>query len=240
MLNDNDLIFLKQNLTFWNNITTLQQDKILNNTISIKYKKGDTIYSPSKECLGVILIKTGELRTYILSEDGKEVTLYRLNDGEVCILSSSCILKNITFDIYIDCEKNTEILLINSIIFSELITQNIYIENFALKTTVDKFSNVMWTMEQILFIKLDTRLAIFLLDEINKSKTTTLKITHEQIGKYIGSAREVISRMLEYFEEENIVKLSRGSIQIIDKNKLKNLIIHLYIWLYILIVSLFP
>ncbi len=224
MVNPNDLNYLQSTLYFWDKINKSQKSKIIENTISIKYLKGENIYNPNKECLGIILIKKGELRTYILSEDGKEITLFRLNDNDICILSSSCILKNITFDVYIDCEKETEVLLINSATFSELITESVYIENFILRNTVDKFSNVMWTIEQILFMKLDTRLAIFLLDESIKLNTTRIKITHEQIGKYIGSAREVVSRMLKYFEQENIVTLSRGTIEIVDKDKLKKLI----------------
>ena len=224
MVNPNDLNYLQSTLYFWDKINKSQKSKIIENTISIKYLKGENIYNPNKECLGIILIKKGELRTYILSEDGKEITLFRLNDNDICILSSSCILKNITFDVYIDCEKETEVLLINSATFSELVTESVYIENFILRNTVDKFSNVMWTIEQILFMKLDTRLAIFLLDESIKLNTTRIKITHEQIGKYIGSAREVVSRMLKYFEQENIVSLSRGTIEIVDKDKLKKLI----------------
>lgn len=224
MINQDDLNYFQNTLYFWDKLSKIQQKKIIQNTINITYLKGENIYNPNKECLGILLIKKGELRTYILSEDGKEVSLFRLNDNDICILSSSCILKNITFDVYIDCEKETEVLLINSSTFSELITENVYIENFILRNTVDKFSSVMWTIEQILFMKLDTRLAIFLLDESIKLNTTHIKITHEQIGKYIGSAREVVSRMLKYFEQENIVSLSRGTIDIIDKDKLKNLI----------------
>lgn len=224
MINQDDLNYLQNTLYFWDKLSKIQQKKIIQNTINITYLKGENIYNPNKKCLGILLIKKGELRTYILSEDGKEVSLFRLNDNDICILSSSCILKNITFDVYIDCEKETEVLLINSSTFSELITENVYIENFILRNTVDKFSSVMWTIEQILFMKLDTRLAIFLLDESIKLNTTHIKITHEQIGKYIGSAREVVSRMLKYFEQENIVSLSRGTIDIIDKDKLKNLI----------------
>lgn len=224
MLNNTDLQYLKNSLTFFDNLTQQQQHKIIKNTSAISYKKDSLIYTPHKECLGVILIKTGEIRAYILSEEGKEATLYRLLDNDICMLSCSCILKDITFDIYINCEKDTELLLINAFVFSELMAQNIYVENFTLKNIVDKFSNVMWTIEQILFMKFDTRLAIFLLDETSRLNTDTIKITHQQIAKYIGSAREVVSRMLKYFEKENIITLSRGTITILNKNKLKKLI----------------
>ena len=79
-------------------------------------------------------------------------------------------------------------------------------------------------MQQILFMGADRRLAIFLWDEISKSKTTEVKMTHEQIARYMGSAREVISRMLKYFAGEGIVELFRGGVRVIDKKKLQNLL----------------
>ncbi len=224
MLNEKNLNYLKKSLTFWDKLPSLEQNKIIENTKNISFSKGDNIYSPTKKCLGITLIKKGELRVYMLSKEGKEVTLYRLKDNDICMLTSSCILEEITFDIYIDCEKNTEALILNSLGFYDLISKNVYIENFILKYTIDKFSKVMWSIEQILFMKFDIRLAIFLLDECNTLKTDEIKITHEQIAKYVGSAREVVSRMLKYFEQENIVKLARGTIKIINKEKLKKLV----------------
>lgn len=160
---------------------------------------------------------------YILSEGGREITLFRLFAGEVCILSASCLIKNISFDIYISCEEKSEVFMINHFVFSKLIEKNIYIENFSLKVAVDKFSKVMWTLQEILFLSFDKRLSKFLLDESEKGNSDTLKFTHEQIAKYLGSAREVVSRMLKYFSNENIVTLSRGYIKIIDKQKLEML-----------------
>ncbi len=224
MLNQIDLDFLTKRLPFWENLSKGEQEDISSNTVLLQYKQGTNIHSADKECVGVLIVKRGELRTYILSEDGKEITLYRLNSGEICILSASCLLNNITFDVYIDAEQNSDVLLINSAIFSKLMTDNIYIENFSLRLAADRFSDVMWAMEQILFMSFDRRLAIFLLDEAAKSGANYLKFTHEQIAKYIGSAREVVSRMLKYFEGEGIVTLHRGGIDIINKDKLKNLL----------------
>ncbi len=224
MLNETDLRFLKETLTFWNNLNNNQQELIIKNTVSMKYKSGQNIYSSENECIGILLIKSGELRTYILSEEGKEVTLYRLNSGGVCVLSASCLIKNITFDIYISAECESEILLINAHTFSKILSENIYVENFSLKLAVDRFSDVVWTIEQILLMSFDRRLAIFLLDEISKTNSNTISLTHEQIAKYINSAREVVSRMLKYFSNEHIVELSRGEVKIINKEKLHKLI----------------
>lgn len=216
--------YLEERLTFWDKITKEEQEILIQNTSVVRYTQGQNIYDAQQECVGVLLIKIGELRTYILSEEGKEVTLYRLSDGDVCILSASCILKNITFDVHVDAEKDSEVLLINSSVFSSLSQRNIYVEAFSLRLTADRFSDVMWAMEQILFMSFDRRLAIFLLDETAKNGIDTLSLTHEQIAKYVGSAREVVSRMLKYFAKEGMVELSRGSIKIVDRQKLKGLL----------------
>jgi len=150
------------------------------------------------------------LRTYILSEDGRDITLYRLGPDEICILSASCILENITFDVHIDAEKDCEVLLVKSSVFQQICNENIYAENFSYKSMIDRFSDVMWAMQQILFMSFDKRLTIFLLDEVARTGSNTIVMTHEQIAKYVGSAREVVSRMLKYFENEGYVNLSRG------------------------------
>lgn len=216
--------FLYNAFTFWDKLSFVEKELIINNATILHYKQGENIYSGGKDCLGVLIIKDGGLRTYILSEDGREITLYRLNQGDICILSASCILKNITFDVHIDAEVDTEIIIINATIFQKICNQNIYVENFTNKTTVERFSDVMWSMEQILFMSFDKRLAIFLIDEISRNDNDTITLTHEQIAKYMGSAREVVSRMLKYFANEGIVELSRGIVKVVNKKKLRKLI----------------
>ena len=215
--------YLQQKLPFWDRLSPAGQRELSANTMPYKYSAGQNIHSASNQCAGVLLVRSGELRTYIMSDDGREITLYRLSGGNVCILSASCILHQITFDIFIDAERDTEVLMINAAYFSRLLEQNVYAENFALKTAVDLFSEVMWTMEQILFMRFDKRLAIFLLDETSRTGNDTIGLTHEQIAKYMGSAREVVSRMLKYFEKEGIVKLSRGVVEMTDRARLKGI-----------------
>ncbi|WKY47569.1 Crp/Fnr family transcriptional regulator [Eubacteriaceae bacterium ES3] len=224
MLDQPLIPFLQSHLTFWPQLSEEQKSLLLDNSILKTYTQGENIHSGDNDCVGVLLIKSGELRTYILSEDGRDITLYRLNEGEVCILSASCILSNITFDVHIDAEKASSVILINASIFQKICSQNIYAENFSYKSAIDRFSDVMWAMQQILFMSFDKRLTIFLLDEVSKSGSNVIAMTHEQIAKYVGSAREVVSRMLKYFEKEGYVKLSRGKIEVIDKVNLREMI----------------
>lgn len=224
MLNKSDFDILASSLDFWPSLSQDERELLLANTASIAYKQGESIYSAAHKCLGILIVKSGELRTFMLSENGKEITLYRLGVGDICILSASCLLSQITFDVHIIAEKDSEVLLINAAVFSTLIEQNIYAENFSLKVAASKFSDVMWTMEQILFMNFDRRLAIFLLDEAAKTGSDKLSLTHEQIAKYMGSAREVVSRMMKYFEKENYVELARGGVKILNKPALQKLL----------------
>ncbi|MDD3307531.1 MAG: Crp/Fnr family transcriptional regulator [Acetobacterium sp.] len=223
MLNESDLTFIQTVLTFWDHLNQNQQTMLLENAIPVNYQRGENIHRGENDCVGVLLIKSGELRTYILSEDGRDITLYRLGADEVCLLSASCILENITFDVHIDAEKDCEVLLLQSAVFQQICNENIHAENFSYKSMIDRFSDVMWAMQQILFMSFDKRLTIFLLDEVARTGSNTINMTHEQIAKYVGSAREVVSRMLKYFENEGYVNLSRGKIKVIDKVQLSKI-----------------
>ena len=216
--------FIQHTLTFWDKLSPADQSLVTENITTLQYAKGTHIHHSGLDCMGILMIKSGELRVYLLSEDGRDVTLYRLYPGESCILSASCVLKNITFDVHIDAEQDSQLLLLNAKLFQELYNRNIYVENFASKLTIQRFSDMMWAMQQILFMSFDKRLALFLLNESDKTKSDIIRLSHEQIAKYISSAREVVSRMLKYFSTEGIVKLSRGEVTLIDKAKLKHLL----------------
>jgi len=216
--------FLSRYFTAWENLSSEEQETFIEHSKVMYYPKFTCIHSGDQTCAGLLLVKSGMLRTYLLSEEGKDITLYRLGPGDMCILSASCMLSNITFDVHIDAEENTELWMISAPYFARLAESNIYVENFSYKMAADRFSDVMWAMQQLLFMKMDQRLAIFLWDEIAKAQGDTIHYTHEQVAKYMGSAREVVTRMLKHFVSEGIVQLSRGGIKVIDKNKLRALI----------------
>ena len=215
--------FLSKKLEFWKSLNPSEQNLIIKGSMLKSYKKGNIIYGGLDDCKGLILVRQGQLRAYILSESGKEVTLYRLFEGDICIMSASCALKNISFDIYLEAEKDSEILLIPADTYFELSQNNIEVQKFTNKITLTRFSDVMWIMEQILFMSFDKRLAMFLLEQAQIEGSETVNMTHEDIAKHLGSAREVVSRMLKYFQNEGYVKTIRGSIIITDRNKLQQL-----------------
>ncbi len=218
---------LSDHFEAWNDLSESEQNQMLENSQFLTYSKGTNIHGGDSTCAGLIFIQSGTLRTYMLSEEGREITLYRLKHGDVCVLSASCVLSTITFEVHIDAEEDTQALLVSSACFSEMFESNESIKCFSYKLATERFSDVMWAMQQILFMSMDKRLAVFLWDELaslGSKAEPVIHYTHEQIAKYTGSAREVISRMLKYFSDEGIVELSRGGIRILDKSKLKKII----------------
>ncbi len=209
-------------LPFWNDISKAEQDFICQNSYALTYPKGASVHS-GNECSGVIFVRSGCLRLYMMSEDGKDITLYRLHKGDMCMLSASCVLKSITFDVFVSAEEESECYVISGSAFAEASNRCPNIKIFALETAVSRFSDVMWVMQQILFMSMDKRLAIFLTDEAARTGSDTVLMTQEQIARYIGSAREVVSRMLKYFSSEGIVEVSRKGVKILDKSRLRKL-----------------
>mgnify|MGYP000847427170 CR=1 FL=1 len=214
--------YLKESYPFWNKLNSREQSLLISNSTMIRYEKDSFIYSRDEDCLGVFIVLEGQIRIYIQSEDSREITLFRLAPDGVCTLSASCLIQEITFDIQIEAEESSKILLSNTPAIRTLIDHNIYVENYIYKHTTEHFSDVMWAFGQILFSSFDKRLAAYLEDERIRSGSCVLKTTHEQIAKNLGSAREVVSRMLKYFEKEGIVLLSRGTITILDTGKLRS------------------
>ena len=212
----------KEIFPFWNEISPETRDTICQNSVAMTYLKGTTIHDGT-ECSGVFFIRSGCLRVYLLSEKGKDITLYRLYAGDMCMLSASCVLQSITFDVMIDAEEDSECYVISGPAFVSVSEANPKIKIFSLETAISRFSDVMWVMQQILFMNFDRRLAIFLLDEMARTGDDTLHLTHEQIARNMGSAREVVSRMLKYFSSEGMTEVSRKGIKILNKQALQQL-----------------
>lgn len=213
----------EKSFPFWGSLQDVDREAFMSSANCVRFKKGTNIHD-GNECTGVILVKSGCLRLYILSEDGKEITLYRLFAGDMCILSASCVLNAITFDVFVNAEEESECVIVGGCAFEEVSARMPEVKIFALEAALSRFSDVMWIMQQILFMSMDKRLAIFLLDESAKMGNENIRLTHEQIARYMGSAREVVSRMLKYFASDGIISSSRtDGICILDKKRLRAL-----------------
>lgn len=208
---------------FWKQLTSTQQSALQNACSPRTAKKGAIVHNGSEDCVGLIIVTDGQLRAYIFSEEGKEITLYRLFVRDMCLFSASCMLRSIEFEIFVEAERDTEMLLIPTAAYQALMKESAAVANYTNEVMSSRFSDVMWLMDQILYKRLDSRLAAFLLEECRLSDAADLAITHETIARHLGSAREVITRMLKYFQSEGIVLLSRGGISVLNQEKLTEL-----------------
>ena len=212
-----------ERLPFWELLTDSEKELVRQNAVIRLYKKGTRVYSSERECLGMLFVMQGEMRTYLLSEEGREVTLFRIYPNDLCVLSASCVISQISFDTQMSAQKDTEALIIPPNIVLFLKEKNLSVRCFLYELATKRFSDVMWAMQQILFKRLDQRLALFLMQESQRLGTDTIHMTHEQIAQQISSAREAVARMLKQFSEDGLVELKRGAIRLLDQKGLKAL-----------------
>lgn len=200
----------------WNKLSQDHKTRLVNTMIPRTLGKGAVLHDGSADCAGLVLIKSGQLRAYILSEDGREITLYRLFEQDICLFSASCVMRSVQFEIMISAERESEVLIIPPYIFKQIMEESAPLANYANELMASRFSEVMWLIEQIMWKSIDKRLADFLINESSLEDSTVLKITHEMIANHLGTAREVVTRMLRYFQNEGYVRLTRGTVELAD------------------------
>lgn len=207
---------------FWDKLCGEEQEALCRATSIQEYARGEVVHSGGS-CAGLTVVDKGCIRASLLSEEGREITLYRIEAGDFCMLSASCVIEAVTFDVQFTAEEPCVCLILPAGVFASVTKHLPQAEIFALNKTVERFSDVMWVMQQVLFLSLDRRLATFLIDESVRTASDVLSLTHEEIARNIASAREATSRLLKYFEKEGWVALSRGKITLLDRAALRRL-----------------
>ncbi len=207
----------------WDQLTPGQRETLSRSLVSRTVKKGSVLHGGGADCTGLLLVKSGQLRAFILSREGREVTLYRLFDRDLCLFSASCLLRSIQFDVTITAEKDTGLWVIPAEVYRQIMEQSAAAANYTNEIMASRFSEVMWLVEQIMWNSMDRRVAAFLLEEAAIEGANRLSITHESIANHLGTHREVVTRMLRYFQSEGMVRLSRGAVELTDRAKLESM-----------------
>ena len=207
----------------WDKLNPDQQKRVASTSVLHRVEGGTLLHDGGPDCLGLLLVKSGQLRAYMLSEEGREITICRFFEMDICLYSASCVMRNMQFSVFIEAEKDSEVFVIPACLYQNLMDESLPVANFSHNLITSHLSEVMWLMEQIMWKSFDKRLAAFLLEECAVEGSNSLKITHEKIANHMGTAREVVTRMLRYFQSEGMVKLTRGTVDIVDEKKLKKL-----------------
>lgn len=206
---------------FWKSLTDTEKEMISQNTKTMNYEKGFQMLQCEQGCNGIMIVLSGQMRTYISSEEGREVTLFRMFKDDVCVLSAAGLMDAIAFDVMIDAVEDSEVLMIPVAVLETVMKRHSEVEAYLYKTATKRFADVIWIMQQILFMSVDRRVAQFIWDETLREDSLTITITHEEIARCIGSAREVVTKVLKYFQSEGVVVLSRGKIAVNSREQLK-------------------
>ena len=216
-------MLLSEIIPVWKDLDRQMQDALQSAAQERRAEKGTLVHNGATECTGLLLVEDGQLRAYALSPDGREITLYRLLERDICLFSASCMLRGIRFDITIEAEQDTRFWLIPAEVWQRAVTQSAALSNYTNQLMAERLSDVMWLLEKVLWQSFDRRLAEFLLEESSLAGSDELSITHEIIARHLGTAREVVSRMLKYFKGEGLITLTRGTIRILDRERLEAL-----------------
>lgn len=207
----------------WNQLTPQEQSLLRQNAVERDLPKGTVLSAGPQDCTGLLAVQSGQLRAFILSEEGREVTIYRLLERDICLFSASCMLQSLQFDVSIEVEKDARLWVIAAEAYQRVMQGSAPLANYTNQLMAMRFSEVMWLMEQILWKSMDKRLAAFLLEESALSGDSCVRLTHEKIAAHLGTAREVVTRMLRYLQGENLVRLARGEVQILHPENLRAL-----------------
>lgn len=212
------------NLPYWDHLTEDERQQVQKKAYVSHFEPGDALYGPCVECVGMIHILRGEARAYLLSDEGREITLFRVDEGDDCILSASCVLTHISFDSFMTVTKPADVMIVPVAVFGKLCEKNVHVRCFAYELAARRFSSVVAVMQQLLFTRLDQRLALFLLQEYRKTGNREIRMTHEQLAQQISSAREAVGRMLKRFAEEGLIESRRGVLLLKDLRNLEEMV----------------
>lgn len=221
---DGDAAGFAEAFPLWDKLDDASRETLSRAATRRAVPAGTSLHNGSSDCIGLLAVESGQLRAFIRSEAGKEVTVWRLLAGDVCLLSASCMLHDIQFDITVDAECDTVLWVIPAEVYRSLMDSSAVVANYTSQLMASRLTDAMWLVEQVMWQGFDVRLARFLVDESLLEQTKTLAITHERIAAHLGSAREVVTRMLRYFQGEGLVELARGTVRLADLDGLRALV----------------
>ncbi|WP_280772057.1 Crp/Fnr family transcriptional regulator [Salipaludibacillus daqingensis] len=224
MINEHTLEKAQKLFPFFNEMTGEEEKLTQNHMTFSQMEKDQILMGEGFHCLHIFFILKGVIRVYKLSEEGREITLYRMGEGETCLMTASCIMTDMEFNAMAQVEKDIEVVAVPAKIFKKLLSQNGAFQKFIFAKTFERMHDIMSVVETITFDNMDKRVASFLYSLTEEKPNFVYKLTHENIAYEIGTAREVVSRTLKKFAAKNIVQISRGSIKVIDRNSLEELL----------------
>lgn len=207
---------LSKAFPFWNKLTEEQREEVRRYTVKNICSYKQQIHFGSGECAGVQIISSGRARVFLTSPGGGDITLFRLLDGDVSILSAACMLNGMDIELDMEMETDCVIYTIPKQVYKKLYDESAVVKEYTMEMISEKFSDIMWLFNQFVFSNVASRIAGALLEHRGLSGEDELLLTHEALAKDAGTAREVVTRILKQFQSDGLVELTRGKVKILD------------------------
>ncbi|MEO8391448.1 MAG: Crp/Fnr family transcriptional regulator [Chloroflexota bacterium] len=219
MISEDQLPRIFQALPILQHADPLLMSEFKRNAFVARIPAGKDVFVEGDEVNAIALLVSGAVRVYKLGETGREITLYRFGLGESCILTANAILSRQSFSAIATVEQDAEAVMIPAEIFREWIRHYDLWRDFVFALLSQRLSDVMEIVDEVAFRRMDIRVASLLL---KRSRThNPISGTHQEIAAELGSSREVISRILENLASQGIIRVLRGSIEILDSDRLE-------------------
>ncbi len=210
-------------LPFLKDADNVLVSSMLDDSIRYSINSGTTLMEHGELCNNVIIVLKGRIRVYRISQEGKEITLYRIGGGETCILSMGCVMDHDPLDAVAYVEEPTDLLAIPANLFNEILDKCPHFRKYLFKMLLKALSDVMMLTEEITFHGVNKRIASYLINKSSETRSMILYVTHETIARELGTAREVVSRMIKEFSSHGILEVSRGKIKILESSSLEEI-----------------
>ena len=209
-------------LPFWDHLNHAEKELLRNNAYIRSFDKDSYIlHSMAGEDIGLMMLVEGRIRAFLLSPDGREITLFSLHDQSICIFSALSLFNQITFQVFLTSDCRSKVLVIKMSIMEQLMRNNLYFRCFAYELIAERFSQVMNSVQWILFHGLEQRLAVFLVSEYDRNRKEHIHLTHDYIARYIGTSRERVTKTLKKLNDKKLIRKSKGCIELTNIDGLR-------------------
>ncbi len=172
----------------------------------VHLKAGQSVFQPGQACSAFLVVKSGSVRVSTVTETGRELLLYRVGEDETCVLTTACLLSSADYDAEGVTEADTDALAIPKPLFEALLESSAGFRRFVFSSYGERLRDLIALVQEVSHRHLDRRLARYLLE---KARDGAISATHQEIATELGTAREVVSRLLKQFETDGIVALER-------------------------------
>ena len=211
-------------LPFWDHLNHTEKNLLRNNAYIRSFDRDSYILlSKADEDIGLMMLVEGRIRAYLLSPDGREITLFSLYDQSICIFSALSLFNQLSFQVLLTSDCCSKVLVVNMSIMEQLMRNNLYFRCFAYELIAERFNLVMDSMQWILFHGLERRLAVFLVAEYDRYGKTHIHLTHDYISRHIGTSRERVTKTLKKLNDKKLIHKSRGCIELTGIDGLRTL-----------------